>query len=174
MKDGWGVRAGLVAGLVMAAACTGRDQASLDTKSIEDELRSIVMKSFKDIEAKNADGVLASLSDDVIFVGDGLIVNGKDSLAKLTTRAFSEWKTVKADAKITKVMVIKSDVAIVNWESHVAATDMKGNVVPYGGIVTALFLKRDGRWQIIQQQQCAPMPPEVPRDMKSTEAVPES
>jgi uncharacterized protein (TIGR02246 family) len=167
---------GLLAVLAGASCQSGqkRSEAPLNTKPIEDTLRAIVQRTFQDIEAKNADGVLKPLSDDVIFVGDGLEVNGKDSLAKLTTRAFSAWHSVKADLKITKVNVLAPDIAVVNWQSHVAVTDTRGNVTPFGGIVTAVFVNKGGRWQIIQQQQCAPMPPEVPRNMDPTKAIPES
>ena len=152
-----------------------REMAAVDTRPIEDTLRSIVTRTFQDIEAKDADGALRPMSTDVIFVGDGLMITGRDSLLRLTTRAFSEWHTVKADVKITRVQVLSPEAAIVNWESHVDATDNKGGHTPYGGLVTAVFVRRGGQWQIIQQQQCAPMPPEVPSNMKpSSKAIPES
>jgi uncharacterized protein (TIGR02246 family) len=170
----------VAAGIVMAGAAAGcraagRETMSVDTRAIEDTLRSMVRKSFEDIEAKNADAALRSMAQDVIFVGDGIIVTGKDSLLRMTSRAFSDWKSVKTDVKITRVQVLSPEAAIVNWESHVNATDNKGRETPYGGIATAVFMKRNGQWQIIQQQQCAPMPPEVPSDMKpSSRAIPES
>lgn len=173
----WGRGAGLFLAIGLAAACrtANRETMATDTRLIEDSLRSIVLRTFQDIEAKNADGALRPMSEDVIFVGDGLMITGRDSLLRLTTRAFSEWHTVKADVKISRVQVLSPDAAIVNWESHVEATDMKGGHTPYGGLVTAVFVRRNGQWQIIQQQQCAPMPPEVPSNMKpSSRAIPES
>src|SRR5690349_20648384 len=173
----WGC-AILLSGAMLAAGCESaprREVVSADTRVIEDTLRSIVLHSFQDIEAKNADGALRPMSSDVIFVGDGLMITGRDSLLRLTTRAFSQWHAVKAEVKISRVEVLSPDAAIVNWESHVDATDAKGGHTPYGGLVTAVFVRRDGKWQIIQQQQCAPMPPEVPSNMTpSSKAIPES
>jgi uncharacterized protein (TIGR02246 family) len=141
---------------------------------IEDSLRAIVTQSFKDIEAKNADGVLRPMTEDVVFVGDGMMVVGRDSLLRMTTRAFSEWRTVKAEVKVRRVQVLSPDAAVVNWDSHVTATTNKGVQIPLGGMVTAVFIRRNGQWQISQQQQCAPMPPEVPTNMKADKAIPES
>jgi uncharacterized protein (TIGR02246 family) len=163
--------------IVLSAGCrlAGKETTSVDTRVIEDSLRAMVIRSFEGIEAKDADKALALMSDDVIFVGDGLMMVGKDSLLRLTTRSFSEWKSVDADVEIVRVQVLSPEAAVVNWKAHVDATDAKGVHTPYGGIATAVFVLRGGRWQIIQQQQCAPMPPEVPSDMKpSSRAIPES
>jgi uncharacterized protein (TIGR02246 family) len=163
--------------LAMAGGCrvAGRETTSVDTRAIEDSLRALVLRSFEAIESKDADGALALMSDDVVFVGDGLMMVGKDSLVRLTTRSFSEWTTVDADVEILRVQVLSPEAAVVNWKAQVDATDAKGVHVPYGSIATAVFMLRGGRWQIIQQQQCAPMPPEVPSDMKPTsQAIPRS
>ena len=162
--------------VVLAGTACGASEkvATTDTKPISDSLRAIVEASFKAIEAKNADGVLEAIAENITYVGDGMVVEGKDSLTKLTLRAFSEWQTVKADVKITKVNILSPEIAVVNWDSRVSATDKKGNTIPYGGIVTAVFVNRNGRWQIVQQQQCAPMPVETPMNMPTTRAIPES
>jgi uncharacterized protein (TIGR02246 family) len=152
-----------------------QSQVAIDTRVIEDTLRAIVTNTFANVEAKKADAALEPMADDVVFVGDGLMVVGRDSLLRLTTKAFSDWRSVKADVKITRVQVLAPDAAVVNWESRVVATNNKGVDTPYGGMVTAVFVNRNGKWQITQQQQCAPMPPEVPTDMKpSSKAIPES
>ena len=165
----------VLAGAGIGCRTAGRETMSVDTRGIEDTLRTIVLKSFQDIEARNADGALRAMATDVVFVGDGIIVTGRDSLLRMTSRAFSDWKSVKADVKISRVQVLSPEAAIVNWESHVNATDNKGHETPFGGIASAVFMRRSGQWQIIQQQQCAPMPPEVPNDMKpSSRAIPES
>jgi uncharacterized protein (TIGR02246 family) len=167
----------LLIGAGLAACQTQARRESptaVDTRAIEDTLRAIVTQSFKDIEAKNAEGVLRPMTEDIVFVGDGMMIVGRDSLMRMTTRAFSEWRTVKAELKITRVQVLAPDAAVLNWESHVNATTNKGVQIPLGGMVTAVFVKRDGKWLITQQQQCAPMPPEVPTNMKPEKAIPES
>jgi uncharacterized protein (TIGR02246 family) len=156
------------------SSATRQSATAIDTRAIEDTLRAIVTQSFKNIESKNADATLAPMTEDVVFVGDGLMVVGRDSLLRMTTRAFSEWRTIKAEVTIRRVQVLSPDAAVVNWDSHVNATTYKGVQLPLGGMVTAVFVKRDGKWLITQQQQCAPMPPEVPTNMKPEKAIPES
>ena len=158
-------------------ACRSGEKASataVETRALDDTLRAIVMHTFEAIQAQDPDRALAPLSENVVYIGDGVTVVGRDSLMKMTRRAFADWRGVKADVKITRVEQLAPDVAVVNWESHISATDHKGVNRPYGGIATAIFVKRNGKWAIVQQQQCAPMPPEVPTNMKPGTAIPES
>src|ERR1043165_1146030 len=144
---------------------------AIESRAVEDTLRDMVMKTFQAIQAQDADRTVAPFSENVIYTGDGLIVIGRDSLLRMTQRAFADWRTVKADVKITHFQQFGPEVAVMNWESHISATDKKGVDRPYGGIATAIFLKRNGKWSIVQQQQCAPMPPEMPGDMRSSTAI---
>ena len=165
----------VLTGLSAACRVASREAVAVDSRAIEDTLRSLVTRSFEDISKRNAEGALMPMADDVVFVGDGMMVTGKDSLLRMTALAFSDWHSVKADVEITRVQVLSPEAAVVNWESHVTAIDSKGVETPLGGIVTAVFMKRNGQWRIIQQQQCAPMPLEVPHSMKpSSKAIPES
>ncbi|MBI4502428.1 MAG: nuclear transport factor 2 family protein [Gemmatimonadetes bacterium] len=167
---------GLLSVAAIAACRSGEKHpaTAVESRAVEDTLRAIVMQTFEAIQVQDAERALAVLSEDVIYIGDGLVVIGRDSLLRMTQRAFANWHKVKADVKITHFQQFAPDVAVMNWESHISATDGKGVDRPYGGIATAIFVKRNGRWSIVQQQQCAPMPPEVPSDLKPTTAIPES
>src|SRR5213078_1791547 len=166
----------LIAAAAFAACRSDEKQpaTAMESRAVEDTLRSIVMQTFEAIQAQDAQRAVAPLSENVIYTGDGLVVIGRDSLLRMTQRAFADWHKVKADVKITHFQQFGPDVAVINWESHISATDKKGVDRPYGGIATAIFLKRNGKWSIVQQQQCAPMPPEMPGDMRPSTAIPES
>ena len=169
---GWG----LLSAAALAACRSGEKQSAtaVEVRAVEDTLRAMVMQTFEAIQAQDADRSLAALSENVIYIGDGLTVVGRDSLMRMTRRVFATWRKVKADVKITHFQQYAPDVAVMNWEAYISATDGKGVDRPYGGVATAIFVKRNGRWSIVQQQQCAPMPPEVPSDMPPSTAIPES
>jgi uncharacterized protein (TIGR02246 family) len=168
----------LLASLILAAgvaSCGQEDEGQFEdqaTGRTEDSLRAIVAQTFAAIEARDAAGALQFVSPDIVYIGDGMIVTGRDSLVRLAERAFGEWRSATADVEIKSVSVLAADIAVMTWESRVSAALKDGSQVPFGGVTTAIFQRQDGQWRIIQQQQCAPMPPEVDGTMSTTRAMP--
>lgn len=148
-----------------------QDEAAVDAGSavdagdavgleLKDSLKAIVIDAFAGVQAQDPERALRHLSPDVVYVSDGLLVTGKDSLMRMMTRAFAQWKAVQAEVTVKAVDVISPTVAVMTWESRASATNQDGTQMPFGGVTTAVFQNQNGRWQIVRQHQCAPMPPE--------------
>jgi uncharacterized protein (TIGR02246 family) len=167
----------LVIALILGSALAScgreerRQRRDAGATSAADSLRTLVQSVFAAVEARDAGGVLRPMSPEVVYVGDGMVVTGRDSLDALLNRAFAEWDAVEADVEIRDISFPAPDLAVMLWEARVTARVGETHV-PFGGVTTAVLQRVSGTWQIIRQHQCAPMPPEVSEQQSTTSVTP--
>lgn len=156
--------------LALGTACAGGDAAPPGSESLTGEQRaaiadtvSALLRAATDLSPSAdtlgdpADQMLAIYPDSgmVVSASGGYLIVGRDSLAS-AVRAF--WENVGRSMVRPEwrwgdfhVDVLASDAAVVTASYRIPHLTPTGHAHVVGGVWTAVFARRDGRWMVVQE-----------------------
>jgi hypothetical protein len=163
--------AAIVAGAAtLAAACRGAGPGATPTaaerEAIADSLLRLVERAY-DLSRPDVPAGCVALYPDtgrVVSVAAGRVTTTRDSL-EAQIRSF--WENVGRNMEEPQwiweaswVDVLSRDAAVVTTRYRVPHRTPTGNPHTIGGAWTAVFVRRDGRWAIVQEHLSdVPVPP---------------
>jgi uncharacterized protein (TIGR02246 family) len=91
-----------------------------------------------------------SSDPELTWAGDGYLMPiSHDSLMSFYRGVYRGFRAADFTWDTLRVSVLSPDAGVVSGAAHFAVTDRTGRTVQQGVAVTYVFVRRDGRWQLL-------------------------
>jgi uncharacterized protein (TIGR02246 family) len=118
-----------------------------------DDIAAIGQRRGQAFVNGDADGITADFADDAVFIGltgGGFRVEGKQRIRAYFAELFKNYPQRSAVGRGSVMRLYANEtVAVVNNYAELAVVDRAGHVTTYPYRASMVWMKLDGRWQIV-------------------------
>lgn len=141
--------------LILAGGCAQPGAPALtdaQRAAIADTVRQHAAALYEDENRRSAEVFVAQMADGpdlFTYASTGRVFWAKDSLAKAARTRVASLRALTYTLRDARVLVLGPDAAVLTGSYGEAATDSTGKELAFNDAWTAVYQRRDGKWQIV-------------------------